>query len=146
MWNEFLAPEAIPSVQVNARQTVAPARPVSIEEFDKEEWLHDFINGTEDALRSADGRDRSLEEWLAASFGEAILLGQDEEDETVTNVLNTACSSFIDQNPSCHRGTHLHPDSSMPLDEFESVAFGKPFPDRETEWYPYESKVVRHVT
>jgi len=34
----------------------------------------------------------------------------------------------------------------MPLDEFESVAFGKPFPDRETEWYPYESKVVRHIT
>ena len=30
----------------------------------------------------------------------------------------------------------------MPLDEFESVAFGKPFPDRRTEWYPYESKMV----
>ncbi|KAF9783812.1 hypothetical protein BJ322DRAFT_1021595 [Thelephora terrestris] len=32
--------------------------------------------------------------------------------------------------------------SSMPLDKFESVAFRKPFPDRETEWYPYESKTM----
>ena len=33
----------------------------------------------------------------------------------------------------------------MSLDEFESAAFGKPFPDRKTEWYPYESKTVRRV-
>jgi hypothetical protein len=31
------------------------------------------------------------------------------------------------------------------IDEFESVVFGKPFPDRKTEWYPYESKTVCHV-
>ena len=36
--------------------------------------------------------------------------------------------------------SHLYLDSRMPLDEFESVAFGKPFPDRKTEWYPYESR------
>ena len=34
----------------------------------------------------------------------------------------------------------------MPLDEFESVAFGKPFPDRTTEWYPYENKTVCYLT
>ena len=34
----------------------------------------------------------------------------------------------------------------MPFDEFESVVFGKPFPDRKTEWYPYESKMVCCVT
>ena len=96
MWDEFLTPAAIPSIQVNARETVAPAHPVSVEEeCEQAEWLHDFINQTEDTSRSgADGRDQSLDEWLAATFGNSILLGQDEEDETVTNVLNTACSSF----------------------------------------------------
>jgi len=94
MWNEFLAPEIIPSIQVNARETVAPARPVSTEDWEQAEWLHDFISHTEDTSHSgADRRDRSLDEWLAATFGEAVLLGRDEEDETVTNVLNAACSS-----------------------------------------------------
>jgi len=41
--------------------------------------------------------------------------------------------------------SHPHLDSRMSLDEFESAAFGKPFPDRKTEWYPYESKTVRRV-
>jgi len=101
MWDEFLTPEAIPSIQVNAREAVGPALPVSIEECDEAEWLRDFINGAEDTSCSGtDSRDRSLDEWLAASFGEAIQLGQDEEDETVTtNVLNAACSSFIEQKP-----------------------------------------------
>jgi hypothetical protein len=98
MWNEFLAPSAIPSVQVNAREKVAPARPMTTEEeYGQDEWLRDFINQTEDASRSgANGHDRSLDEWLASTFGEAVLLGQDEEDETVPNVLNAACS-FIHQ-------------------------------------------------
>ena len=96
MWDTFLAPEVIPSIQVNPRETIAPVCPVPmVEEHEQEEWLRDFINCTEDASRpEADGRDRSLDEWLAATFGEAILLGQDEDDETVTNVLNAACSSF----------------------------------------------------
>ena len=95
MWDEFLTPKAIPSIQVNARETVAPAHPVLVEqECEQEGWLHDFINHTNISCPEADRRDRSLDEWLAATFGEAVLLGQDEDDETVTSVLNAACLSF----------------------------------------------------
>lgn len=95
MWDEFLTPGAIPSIQVNVRETVAPARPTLTEEdHGQAEWLRDFVNQTEDASRSGtDGRDRSLDEWLATTFGEALLLEHDE-DETVPNVLNTACLSI----------------------------------------------------
>jgi hypothetical protein len=95
MWDEFLTPEVIPPIQVNARKMVAPACPVSMEgEHEQIEWLQDFINHTEGASHSgADKCDRSLDDWLAATFGEDILLGQDEEDETVTNMLNAECSS-----------------------------------------------------
>ena len=93
-WDKFLTPDDIPAIQVSAREAVAPAHPTSTEEDrDQAAWLHDFINRPEDAS-CPDGRDRSLDDWLAATFDEAILLGQDEEDETVPNVLNAACLSF----------------------------------------------------
>lgn len=64
-WDEFLTPSAIPSVQVNARETVAPAHPVPTDEdYGQEEWLRDFINQTDDTSRSeADGHDWSLDAW-----------------------------------------------------------------------------------
>ncbi|KAF9644917.1 hypothetical protein BDM02DRAFT_3157045 [Thelephora ganbajun] len=88
MWDAFLSPESIPSIQVNPRERVAPAHPVSVEECEQPEWLVDqFINHAEDATRSGtDKPDRSLDDWIAATFGEDILLGPDEEDETVTNM------------------------------------------------------------
>ena len=146
MWDAFLTPEVIPSIQVNARERVVPAHPVLVEEeCEQPEWLvSQFINHTEDTTGSeANGRDRSLDDWIAATFGEDVLLGPDEEDETVTNVLNTACLFFPQPR---HVDVSYPPlDSKMSLDKFESVAFGKPFPDRKAEWYPYESKTVRCV-
>ena len=97
MWDTFLAPEALPSIQVNPREQFAPAHPASMEEdCEQPEWLVDqFINHTEDAMGSkTNKRDQSLDDWIAATFGEDILLGPDEEDEAVTNVLNAACLFF----------------------------------------------------
>jgi hypothetical protein len=97
MWDTFLAPGALPSIQVNPREGVAPAHPVSVEEeYEQPGWLVDqFINHTEDATHSgANGVDQSLDEWIAATFGEDVLLGPDEEDEAATNVLNAACLFF----------------------------------------------------
>ena len=97
MWNVFLAPEALPSIQVNSRERVAPAHPVFVEEeCEQPQWLIDqFINHTEDLTHpEAKKRDRSLDEWMATECGEDVLLGPDEEDETVTNVLNAACLFF----------------------------------------------------
>lgn len=95
MWDKFLTPADIPSIQVKARETVAPAYNVSMtDDHEQVDWLHDFINQTEDNS-GVDGRDhQSLDEWLEATFGEAALPDQDEEDETVPNLLNAACSFF----------------------------------------------------
>jgi hypothetical protein len=96
MWDEFLAPKNIPSIQVSARETAAPANPESMaEDHEQADWLREFINCTEGASHSgANEHDRTLDDWLAATFGETILLDQDEEDETVPNVLNAACLFF----------------------------------------------------
>lgn len=96
MWDKFLAPEALPSIQVNAREKVVPAHPMSTEEeYEQPKWLVDeFINHVEDSVNPGMNRpDRSLDDWIAATFGEEVLLGPDEGDETVSNVLNAACSS-----------------------------------------------------
>ena len=148
MWNEFLAPGAIPSIQVNPQETVAPAHSALMEEdHEQADWLCDFINQTTDTPHPrVDKHDRSLDDWLAATFGDTILMGEDEEDETVPNVLNAACLFFYQLGSEIYNVSHIHLDSKMPLDEFESFAFGKPFPDRKTEWYPYDSNTVCCIT
>ena len=98
MWDAFLTSDVLPSVQVNPRERVVPARAVSVEEeCEQPQWLVDqFINHTEDATRSGENKpNRSLDEWIAATFGEDVLLGPDEEDEAVTNVLSAACLFFF---------------------------------------------------
>ena len=95
MWDMFLTPKTLPSIQVNSQERVSPAHPTE-EECEQPQWLIDqFINYTKDLMHpEAKKHDQSLNEWMATEFGEDVLLGPDKEDETVTNVLNAACLFF----------------------------------------------------
>ena len=92
-WDDFFSPGNLPSVQVNPRERVAPAHPAQVEEHEQPDWLiNQFINNTNDATQCGTHKpDQTLEEWVATTFGVDVLLGPDEEDEPVNNVLNAAC-------------------------------------------------------
>ena len=151
--DSFIPADSIPSIQVTRNEPRAVSSQLQSEEEEEmmRKVLRHFNAPQKDdpsscPIHAWQRADQSLEAQVAQVVaGNLAALGPDTgEDDLLANVMSTACLSIPLRSPRPRVIDHsTTPDSQLPVDEVEHLAFGKSLPDKGTEWYPYKSKTVR---
>ena len=151
--DSFVPMDSIPSIRVTRNKPTAVSSQLQSEE--EEEVMRRVLRHLNVAqkddpsscpIHAWQRADQSIEAQVAQVVaGNLTALGPDTgDDDVLANVMSTACSWIPPHSPWPRVIDHsTTPDSQLPVDKIEHLAFGKSLPDKGTEWYPYKSKTVR---
>jgi len=149
--DSFVPADSIPSIQVTTREPTTVSSQLQADE--EEEMMRKVLrhlnapekdDPTNCPIHSWQLADQSLEAQVAQVVaGNLSAPGVDMgDDDVLADVMNTTCLWILSSSIWPHR-IDLTLASQLSVEEVEHIAFGKPLPNKGTEWYPYKSKTVR---
>ena len=146
----FFPVDAVPSVQVTSNE---PKQVLSQLQANEETEMTRKVLRYLDTPQKEDPSGFPIDGWQVADQSleaqvEQIVNGnltvvdpETEGDGVLAGVMSEACW-WISPRSHGEQLTYTAPDSQLPVDGVEHLAFGKSLPNKEVEWYPYTNKTV----